>query len=148
MSRMLEWMKESWKRKPKFPSPIVRDLDDPCNTNADVFYDAIKGATVRFVETTPLTRVDGSINPKWLKQLAIGFPTLDEEQLGTLLESLRKEQDALLDLAIAKQPFPEETLFDQMVKAIRPEVSYDPVSEEYRLKMHGQWYTWLPGLSS
>jgi len=133
-------------KRPKFPEPVVKDLDDPCNTNADLFYDAVRNATVRFVETTPLTRVDGSANSNWLEQLAIGFPSLDEEALNVLLESLRKEENGLLDMTIANQPFPEETLLDQVVKDIRPEVSYDPDSGEYRLKMHRQWYTWVPGL--
>lgn len=106
-----------------------------------------------FFRTTPLLCVNGSVNPLWEGQLAIGFPDYSEEEIKELMASLREAEYAVYEelISLPARAFTDPAykhLMDKLdatsgietlITKLAPEATYE--HGETRVKMYGEWYT-------
>ena len=103
-----------------------------------------------FIQSTPLLRVDGSVNPLWAHELSLAFPKLVEHEIDNLLELLRQEQEKITELMLdtTREIFDEPSLFDKVASQVHPQVRYEKESDALYVMIHGNWLLYVPGLES
>lgn len=108
-----------------------------------------------FFRTTPLLCIDGSVNPLWKDQLAMGFPNFTETEITELMASLRLSEflmeeemvslpsRAFMDPAYKHLVDELETtsVLETLIPKLAPEADYDETSCTSSVKMYGMWYT-------
>lgn len=109
---------------------------------------AIKLRIVRFMINVPLVTVDGGINPAWEQELALGYPTLVEEEIKEFLLALKGVQDEAVELFLSgrEEELEATSMFDTAIAKIDPKVSRGFGSFEYRIMRHGKWISYVPGM--
>lgn len=110
---------------------------------------------IHFFRTTPLLCIDGSVNPLWKVQLAMGFPNFTEVEIMELMDSLRlsellmEEEMVSLPARAFNDPaykhlvdeLDTTSVLKTLIPKLAPEADYDDVSCTSSVKMYGSWYT-------
>lgn len=108
-----------------------------------------------FFRTTPLLCIDGSVNPLWKGQLAIGFPNFTETEITELMASLRLSEFLMEEemVSLPARAFTDPaykhlvdelettSVLETLMHKLAPEADYDPVHCINSVKMYGMWYT-------
>lgn len=113
------------------------------------FYaETLRLGIVQFMENTPLTHIDGSINQEWAEQFALGFPECNKEDVQEGLHLLKHEQDWFIELYLSgkEDELPAESLLDKTIASIAPQIRFLPETNDMRIMVHNQWLLYVPGL--